>query len=618
MKQLIKKIRVNNYIMRFITAWLVSGIVMIHEFGRDRMYEFESLKDVNLFAGVVTTVSVFVFLSIVNLVFRKNRYIRYYDYRKKASIIDYTVVMPVVVIFAVECMLTVKNVYSASMLCLIVAWILWYVLNTFKEFYFGKTFSKKTSGYIAFGGVLFGFCFVGFFLGTLLIVRHLIYRTATYDFGIFSQMYYYMKTTLKPMTTCERNELLSHFAVHVSPIFYVILPVYCIFPYEKTLIIMQLLIVLSGAIPLFLLAKKKGLGNFIAMCMSLLYLTYPTFCSGLFYDFHENKFLPVLILWLLYFMESEKVAGTLIFAILTLMVKEDAAIYVACIGLFMIFGKKGRKNKISGTVLVIASVVYFFMMYHFLSTSGDGAMISRYGNFVTKEEGTIGLLINIFKNPPYFISQIMSMEKLETFLWLFGPVLFIPFISRKAHSFILLIPVLVITFMTNNLYQWTIDYQYAYGSGALILYITVLYLSGELRDKRNEPIPMERLKISGILMVAVSVIMVTSVTTDKLYYLDDYKDNKDIYEEFNRVLKMIPEDASVSSTTFFIPHIPQRKEIYYYKDGEPHFDTEYYIYDLRYEENYDLFIHDYNEFLAEQYDVVEEIPDTIVLLKKSE
>lgn len=617
MKHIIKKIRINNYIMRLFVSWLVAGICMIHNFGRDRMYEFENLKDINVSAAVIVTVSTFIFLTTVNILLRKNRYVRYYDYTKKASIIDYTAVIPVIIIFAADCMLTVRNVYSSSMLCLIVAWVLWYVFDKFNEFYFGKIFSKKISTYIAFGGVFTGFCFVAIFMGTLLVVRHLIYRTATYDFGIFSQMYYYLKTTLKPITTCERNEFLSHFAVHVSPIFYVILPVYCIFPYEKTLIIMQLLIVLSGAIPLFLLAKKRGLGNFIAMCMSLLYLTYPTFLSGLFYDFHENKFLPALILWLLYFMEREKTAGTLIFAVLTLMVKEDAAIYVACIGLFMIFGRKGKKNKITGIVLMTASVVYFFLMYHFLSTSGDGAMISRYGNFVTKEEGTVGLLINIFKNPPYFISQIMTMEKLETFLWLFAPVLFVPFISKKAYSLILLIPVLVITFMTDNLYQWTIDYQYAYGSGALILYITVIYLSGEIRDLRKEPIRMEKLKTLSVIMVAVSFIMVISVVTDKLCYLEDYKDNKDTYEELNRVLKMIPEDASVTSTTFFIPHISHRKEIYYYKDGEPYFDTDYYVYDLRYDDVYNLYINDYNEFLAEQYDVVEEVPDTIVLLKKS-
>ena len=72
------------------------------------------------------------------------------------------------------------------------------------------------------------------------------------------------------------------------------------------------------------------------------FLLYPTMRSGLFYDFHENKFLTPLLLWLLYFTEKEglslKAKNLLIavFTLLSLMVKEDAAIYVACIGLFML------------------------------------------------------------------------------------------------------------------------------------------------------------------------------------------------------------------------------------------------------------------------------------------
>lgn len=62
-------------------------------------------------------------------------------------------------------------------------------------------------------------CLWFLFTGFLTIVRYRANYASTYDFGIFSQMYYYMDQTLAPMTTCERDGLLSHFAVHLSPIF---------------------------------------------------------------------------------------------------------------------------------------------------------------------------------------------------------------------------------------------------------------------------------------------------------------------------------------------------------------------------------------------------------------
>ena len=56
------------------------------------------------------------------------------------------------------------------------------------------------------------------------VCRVYSFSTPTYDFGIFAQMFHSMRTTLLPITTVERDGALSHFAVHVSPIYYLLLP----------------------------------------------------------------------------------------------------------------------------------------------------------------------------------------------------------------------------------------------------------------------------------------------------------------------------------------------------------------------------------------------------------
>ena len=58
------------------------------------------------------------------------------------------------------------------------------------------------------------------FTASMTILRYRLNYASAYDFGIFSQMYYYMDKGLTPLTTCERDGLLSHFAVHLSPVFY--------------------------------------------------------------------------------------------------------------------------------------------------------------------------------------------------------------------------------------------------------------------------------------------------------------------------------------------------------------------------------------------------------------
>ena len=72
------------------------------------------------------------------------------------------------------------------------------------------------------------------FVSAWAVGRVYSFSSPTFDFGIFSQMFYNMKETGLPMTTVERDGMLSHFAVHVSPIYYLMLPFYWLFPSPAT------------------------------------------------------------------------------------------------------------------------------------------------------------------------------------------------------------------------------------------------------------------------------------------------------------------------------------------------------------------------------------------------
>ncbi len=194
------------------------------------------------------------------------------------------------------------------------------------------------------------------FTAGLTILRYRLNYASAYDFGLFSQMYYYMGKCLEPLTTCERDGLLSHFAVHVSPIFYLLLPFYKLVPRPETLLFLQALLVIGGLVPLFLLGRAMKLSPFATLVFGLLYCAYPAFMGGCFYDFHENKFLTVLILWTMYCLESGRYKTMCLFAFLILLVKEDAPVYAACIGLYVFLSGKRRRL---GAVIFLGSCLYF-------------------------------------------------------------------------------------------------------------------------------------------------------------------------------------------------------------------------------------------------------------------
>ena len=126
--------------------------------------------------------------------------------------------------------------------------------------------------------------------------RYINFAAPTFDFGIFVQMFHNMSKTLIPETTCERNELLSHFAVHLSPICYILLPFYWLFPSPLTLQIGQAVVVASGIVPFYLIMRHHGFSFRSRIGFSVVYMLFPIISRGCFYDFHENCFLLPLLL----------------------------------------------------------------------------------------------------------------------------------------------------------------------------------------------------------------------------------------------------------------------------------------------------------------------------------
>lgn len=92
------------------------------------------------------------------------------------------------------------------------------------------------------------------------------YESSCFDMGIFLQMFEYMSKTGKQYTTVERNVLMSHFNVHFSPCWYLLLPIYMIFRNSVVLVILQVLIIASGVLPLIKYAGFTSSAELTPFC----------------------------------------------------------------------------------------------------------------------------------------------------------------------------------------------------------------------------------------------------------------------------------------------------------------------------------------------------------------
>ena len=406
------------------------------------------------------------------------------------------------------------------------------------------------------------------FTATVTVCRYYGHYNSTFDFGIFAQMFHYMKTTGLPLTTCERGTLLSHFAVHASPILYLLLPGYCLFSSPVYLQIMQALVLASGIIPLYLLAKERGLSQKTRLAVCLLFCTFPALAGGCFYDFHENCFLTPLLLWLFYFYEKKRSLPLLVFAVLTLLVKEDAAIYVAAFSLYLLCGRRDYKR---GGGLLALSTVYFLVVTALLSRFGEGTMtVSRFEKYMPSGSGSmLTVAKTVFLNPAYLFEQVFTVEKLPFLLLMMLPLLFLPLYSKKLSQLILLIPMLVVNVMPNWQYQYSTHFQYVFGSIALLFYLTVLNVR-EIRPKqRHFLLP---------LAVALSVLLATADLSGYVRTVTGCFSARETNRVIDTALETIPADASVKCNGYYLPALADRDILYDFRTDA---DAEYIVLDLR-------------------------------------
>ncbi|MDL2233435.1 DUF2079 domain-containing protein [Ruminococcaceae bacterium OttesenSCG-928-L11] len=439
------------------------------------------------------------------------------------------------------------------------------------------------------------------FVGGLTSILYLAHYASCYDFGIFAQMFTYMKETLLPYATCERDQLLSHFAVHFSPIYYLLLPFFCLFPTPVTLLIGQAVVLASGVIPLFLLCRHFKLSNVTGVAISALYVLLPSTISGCFFYLHENKFLTPLLLWLFYWVEKNKLVPTIVFAFLVMIVKEDAPVYVAILALYLLLSRTDIKK---GALLMALSVLYFLFVTHYLANYGDGVMNYRYENYIYDESDSLFTVIKaVILNPIYVFAQSFTEEKFRFVLQMLVPLAFLPLMIKRPSRIILLFPFLLINLMSNYYYQHDIGYQYTYGPAAFFFYLLVL----------NYPLINAAFRERALLIaLCSSVILFAGLQSSRLSFVWQYRNHYQTYQAIDTALDLIPKDASVMATTFLVPALFDHMLLYEMETTTQ--ETEYIAIDLRFP-NSKI---DPDDYFNGDYEVVEHIEGAVAIFRRAQ
>ncbi|MBR8827400.1 MAG: DUF2079 domain-containing protein [Gomphosphaeria aponina SAG 52.96 = DSM 107014] len=434
-----------------------------------------------------------------------------------------------------------------------------------------------------------------FFLFSLIIALHRHYTFySTYDQGIFNQIFWnnihgnFFNSSLASAisTTVTHFEepprvYDSHLGQHFTASMLLWLPLYYLFPAQATLIILQVTLVTVAGLVLYALARHH-LAAPLATIITISFYSANAVIGPTLSNFHNISELPLLIFALLLAMEKRCWWLFSLFALWILAVREDAGLTLFSIGFYLILSRRYPRL---GLLVCTLSFVYILLVTNvvmplFSEDISKRFMIDKFGQYVEGEDASsLEIIWGMISQPGVVLQQLVSPPGL-TIQYLLAhwlPLAFIPAISPVswlAAGFPLL------TFLLGKgTSVLVISIRYAMSVVPGLFYGTIIWWRGQ--GFRNFNTQLEELtprKLTPsfrrfwIFCISLSLCFaLTDARNQIFYFLIPDSFSPWVYvslptqwqrtKEINLLLAQIPPDASVSATTYIIPHLSGRREI---------------------------------------------------------
>jgi len=387
------------------------------------------------------------------------------------------------------------------------------------------------------------------FTGIMAFVSiHLLYDSylaAGYDLGIFIQVF---KNTLNGQIMYSQLTGYSQLAFHFSPILFVLVPVYWVFHYPQTLLIINALCMGFGGYLIYYLCQRFKLSQRWSLFVEFLFFINPLVWGIVLVDFHEICFaIPLVLLMLIAYLDKRWIMYT-VFLILSLIIKEDITATIVVFGISMLAFDYLRYKKINKiAIITIITGIFGYLLGVFVSLDFSKGESPRILTYVT-------IRYSYVKQP----LATMISNSLHTFfdsnsLWLiFAYLLPIGFLIFGGIEYALAgLFILAMNMASTDVYQHTRLMQSVAGAIPYLFVAVIITLSKLKLNKITTSI-----MLCSSLVVA-SFIMTLSPISNINWTISDAHD-----EAVNEVLAMIPNGVSVTTTNNIIVHLAYRTNAY--------------------------------------------------------
>ncbi len=248
-----------------------------------------------------------------------------------------------------------------------------------------------------------------------------------FDLAVFSQAFW--NTTEGSLFYSSLEGDMSHFGRHFSPVFFVLLPLYALHRTPETLLVLQSIALGLAAVPLYLFALKRLKSTVVALAFAALYLSNPAIHDiNIVNEFHEIAFAVPLLMLAFYAAETDRWSLYGIAVLGSLMVKEEIALTVAALGVYVLF----FKNRWAGIATISAGATWFILVVEWVMPWFRGPRGPvPFPGYDYLGNGIFGIARGILTKPAEIWDVVTINQKQQYLKWLFMPVAFVSLLAPE-------------------------------------------------------------------------------------------------------------------------------------------------------------------------------------------
>lgn len=385
------------------------------------------------------------------------------------------------------------------------------------------------------------------FFGVYTLISLLRFRKVqnpSWDLAIFEQAvqgYAHFRAPIVDVRAPGMNQLGDHF----SPILAVLAPVYRVCPSAVTLLLAQALLFALSVVPVTRIATRllgEGRGVVIGVAYGLSWGIQ----RAVEFDFHEIAFAVPLIAYAVEKLVLERWYAAVLWSLPLLLVKEDLALTVGAIGLYLLI----RKQWLLGGGLAALAVGMMALTVYVLIPAFNPDGVYEQG----KSAGG-GSLFGIFGGFPQDL--VWPFVKVKTLLWVFGVVAFLALRSPLA---VIAAPTLVWRLLSDTPNHWGQDWHY----NAVLMPVVFIALADGLARASVSPRPWLRRYARHVPagVAGAALALCASLPVARLIEPGEYKTPPRLTAA-NGALAQIRKGSTVETDLGLISQLPSKAHVYW-------------------------------------------------------